>query len=153
MGSIFFTTMNKTALSYALGIFAAEKVMRIVPDGAHDWNKFIAPEELGNSIIKSNYQCITILSYFTVRFFSAYAVQYMYAKAYCTFYLNTNLFSDGFTVKLIHGMTLNPLSLKWKWISRTDINYAIHGIKSDPSHVKTAPEESDSDSSDSDSNK
>jgi len=42
-GSIFLTTINKTALSYALGIIAAEHILRLVSPGTHDWNKFISP--------------------------------------------------------------------------------------------------------------
>lgn len=45
-GSLFITTINKTNLSYALGIVAAEQLLRIVPSGTHDWEKFVSPEEL-----------------------------------------------------------------------------------------------------------
>ncbi|XP_052000253.1 ubiquinone biosynthesis O-methyltransferase, mitochondrial [Xyrauchen texanus] len=45
-GSLFITTINKTNLSYALGIVAAEELLRIVPSGTHDWEKFISPEDL-----------------------------------------------------------------------------------------------------------
>lgn len=45
-GSLFITTINKTNLSYALGIVVAEQLLRIVPNGTHDWEKFISPVEL-----------------------------------------------------------------------------------------------------------
>lgn len=45
-GSLFITTINKTKLSYALAIVVAEQLLRIVPRGTHDWEKFISPEEL-----------------------------------------------------------------------------------------------------------
>lgn len=45
-GSLFITTINKTNLSYALGIVVAEQLLRIVPSGTHDWDKFISPVEL-----------------------------------------------------------------------------------------------------------
>ncbi|XP_077433118.1 ubiquinone biosynthesis O-methyltransferase, mitochondrial [Vanacampus margaritifer] len=45
-GSLFITTINKTNLSYALAIVAAEQLLRIVPRGTHDWEKFISPVEL-----------------------------------------------------------------------------------------------------------
>lgn len=45
-GSLFITTINKTNLSFALGIVAAEQLLRIVPSGTHDWEKFITPVEL-----------------------------------------------------------------------------------------------------------
>ncbi|XP_038617118.1 ubiquinone biosynthesis O-methyltransferase, mitochondrial [Tachyglossus aculeatus] len=45
-GSLFITTMNKTPLSYVLGIVFAEQIAGIVPKGTHDWEKFVSPEEL-----------------------------------------------------------------------------------------------------------
>lgn len=45
-GSLFITTINKTNLSFALGIVVAEQLLRLVPRGTHDWEKFISPEEL-----------------------------------------------------------------------------------------------------------
>ncbi|XP_077454837.1 ubiquinone biosynthesis O-methyltransferase, mitochondrial isoform X2 [Stigmatopora argus] len=45
-GSLFITTINQTNLSYALAIVAAEQILRIVPRGTHEWEKFISPVEL-----------------------------------------------------------------------------------------------------------
>ncbi|TRY84628.1 hypothetical protein DNTS_001351 [Danionella cerebrum] len=45
-GSLFITTLNKTNLSYVFGIVTAEQLLRIVPSGTHDWEKFISPEDL-----------------------------------------------------------------------------------------------------------
>ncbi|XP_038568066.1 ubiquinone biosynthesis O-methyltransferase, mitochondrial [Micropterus salmoides] len=52
-GSLFITTINKTKLSYALGIVVAEQLLRIVPRGTHDWEKFISPVEL-ERLLESN---------------------------------------------------------------------------------------------------
>ncbi|XP_041844975.1 ubiquinone biosynthesis O-methyltransferase, mitochondrial isoform X2 [Melanotaenia boesemani] len=52
-GSLFITTINKTNLSYALAIVVAEQLLRIVPRGTHDWEKFITPEEL-ERLLESN---------------------------------------------------------------------------------------------------
>uniref|UniRef100_A0A3B4BG21 Ubiquinone biosynthesis O-methyltransferase, mitochondrial n=1 Tax=Periophthalmus magnuspinnatus TaxID=409849 RepID=A0A3B4BG21_9GOBI len=52
-GSLFITTLNKTNLSWLLGIVVAENVLRIVPQGTHDWEKFISPEELEH-LLESN---------------------------------------------------------------------------------------------------
>ena len=54
-GSIFFTTINKTALSYALGIIAAEQILRLVSPGTHDWNKFISPLDVQYILEKSKH--------------------------------------------------------------------------------------------------
>lgn len=45
-GLAVFSTLNRTPKSFALGIIAAEHVMRIVPRGTHDWKKFVRPSEL-----------------------------------------------------------------------------------------------------------
>ncbi|XP_073445615.1 ubiquinone biosynthesis O-methyltransferase, mitochondrial isoform X2 [Dendrobates tinctorius] len=52
-GSLFITTINKTKLSYFLGILLAEKVMSLVPEGTHDWDKFISPVE-SERLLESN---------------------------------------------------------------------------------------------------
>ncbi|KAH3729375.1 hypothetical protein DPMN_055343 [Dreissena polymorpha] len=53
-GSLFVTTMNKTLLSRTLAVFGAEKVFRIVPEGTHDWQKFVPPSDL-QSILEKNH--------------------------------------------------------------------------------------------------
>lgn len=45
-GIIIFSTLNRTAKSFALGIVAAEYILRWVPTGTHTWKKFIKPSEL-----------------------------------------------------------------------------------------------------------
>lgn len=44
-GSIFITTFNKTNLAWIGGIVFAEYLLKIIPEGTHDWNKFISPLE------------------------------------------------------------------------------------------------------------
>lgn len=45
-GTVIFSTLNRTPKSFALGILAAEYVMRIVPRGTHSWRRFQRPSEL-----------------------------------------------------------------------------------------------------------
>jgi 2-polyprenyl-6-hydroxyphenyl methylase/3-demethylubiquinone-9 3-methyltransferase len=45
-GLMICSTINRTARSYALAIVGAERVMRWLPRGTHDWSKFITPDEL-----------------------------------------------------------------------------------------------------------
>ncbi|UYV37439.1 bifunctional 2-polyprenyl-6-hydroxyphenol methylase/3-demethylubiquinol 3-O-methyltransferase UbiG [Rhodobacteraceae bacterium D3-12] len=40
------STINRNAKSYAMAIIGAEYVMRWLPKGTHEWNKFITPDEL-----------------------------------------------------------------------------------------------------------
>ncbi len=49
-GIIIFSTLNRTPKSFALGIVAAEYIMRWVPRGTHQWKKFIRPSELAKMI-------------------------------------------------------------------------------------------------------
>lgn len=45
-GKVFFSTLNKTAKSYLLSIVGAEKVLKLVPEGTHEFDKFIKPSHL-----------------------------------------------------------------------------------------------------------
>lgn len=45
-GLLFLSTLNKTWKSYMVGILGAEYILRWIPKGTHDWNKFLAPSEL-----------------------------------------------------------------------------------------------------------
>ena len=49
-GLMFFATFNRTWKSFALGIVAAECILRWVPRGTHRWEKFITPNELETTI-------------------------------------------------------------------------------------------------------
>lgn len=52
-GMVIFSSINRTSRSYALMIVAAEKMLRWVPAGTHDWNKFVKPAELAGAIRKT----------------------------------------------------------------------------------------------------
>ncbi len=45
-GLLFLSTLNRTLKSFALAIVGAEYVLRWVPPGTHQWEKFITPREL-----------------------------------------------------------------------------------------------------------
>lgn len=45
-GVMIVATLNRTPRAYALAIVGAEYVLRWLPRGTHDWNKFLKPEEL-----------------------------------------------------------------------------------------------------------
>ena len=45
-GLMFTATINRTLTSYVKAIVGAEYILRWLPIGTHDWNKFIKPEEL-----------------------------------------------------------------------------------------------------------
>ena len=47
-GLMFVATLNRTLKSYILAIIGAEYILRWLPIGTHEWNKFLTPEELTN---------------------------------------------------------------------------------------------------------
>jgi ubiquinone biosynthesis O-methyltransferase len=52
-GAVVLTTITRSALSYAGAIFAAEVLAGWVPQGTHDWSKFLRPEELQQCMHKA----------------------------------------------------------------------------------------------------
>ena len=51
-GIMFVATLNKTLKSYIFAIVGAEYVMRWLPIGTHDWDKFVRPKDLINNLKK-----------------------------------------------------------------------------------------------------
>lgn len=41
-----FTTLNRTTVSHVVAITLAERVFGLLPNGTHEWAKFVTPEEL-----------------------------------------------------------------------------------------------------------
>lgn len=59
-GIVVFSTLNRTARSYALGIVAAEYILGWVPRGTHTWRKFFKPSELSRMARKEGLGSINI---------------------------------------------------------------------------------------------
>ena len=53
-GIMFIATINKNLKSYAFAILGAEYILRWLPIGTHDWNKFLTPQDLENIAGKNN---------------------------------------------------------------------------------------------------
>ena len=45
-GMVFFSTINRNPKAYAMAILGAEYLLRMLPAGTHDYDKFIKPSEL-----------------------------------------------------------------------------------------------------------
>lgn len=45
-GQAFFSTINRNAKSYLFAIIGAEYILKLLPQGTHDWDKFIQPSEM-----------------------------------------------------------------------------------------------------------
>ena len=59
-GVMFVATINRTFESYVKAIVGAEYILRWLPIGTHDWNKFFKPEEINNKLEKLNLKRIDL---------------------------------------------------------------------------------------------
>ena len=51
---MFVATLNKTLKSYIFAIVGAEYILRWLPIGTHEWEKFLKPEELISMLEKND---------------------------------------------------------------------------------------------------
>ena len=59
-GLMFIATLNRTITSYIKAIIGAEYILRWLPIGTHDCNKFIRPEELEEKLSTENFKTIEV---------------------------------------------------------------------------------------------
>lgn len=71
-GLLIFSTPNRTPQSYAVLIVGAERILKSIPDGAHDWEKFVTPDELARALAAAGLavQHVTGLGYALSRGFA-----------------------------------------------------------------------------------
>jgi 2-polyprenyl-6-hydroxyphenyl methylase/3-demethylubiquinone-9 3-methyltransferase len=50
-GLMVVSTLNRNWKSFALAIVGAEYVLRWLPRGTHEWNKFVTPDELTKHLL------------------------------------------------------------------------------------------------------
>ena len=55
-GIMFVATLNKTLKSYIFAIVGAEYILRWLPIGTHEWEKFVKPEDLISILKKNNFK-------------------------------------------------------------------------------------------------
>lgn len=54
-GVLFLSTLNRTFMSYLKAILLAENILKWVPAGTHDWNRFLTPAEIASTLRESNF--------------------------------------------------------------------------------------------------
>ena len=114
-GFSFVTTINRTCASYLLAILGAEYVLRIVPEGTHTWNKFVAPNDLENILTKGiDYKC---------------SLSFLVSRSIFTRLSVCSEFLDKSFVKFQMGLHFNPLTKHWSWSGDTSVNYALNAQK------------------------
>lgn len=52
-GLMILSTINRTFKSFAYAIVAAEYVLRLLPRGTHQWERFLKPDEIDNAVARS----------------------------------------------------------------------------------------------------
>ena len=55
-GLMFVATINKTLKSYLFAIIGAEYVLRWLPIGTHEWERFVKPKDLIKELNKNNFE-------------------------------------------------------------------------------------------------
>ena len=59
-GLMFTATLNRSFMSFVKAIIGAEYLLRWLPIGTHDWNKFIKPEELEKFLSEEKFSTIDV---------------------------------------------------------------------------------------------
>jgi 2-polyprenyl-6-hydroxyphenyl methylase/3-demethylubiquinone-9 3-methyltransferase len=59
-GHVFFSTLNRTAKAYALAVLGAEYILRMLPRGTHDYEKFIPPAQLAQACRQAGLEILEI---------------------------------------------------------------------------------------------
>ena len=59
-GIMFTATLNRSLMSYLKAIIGAEYILRWLPIGTHDWNKFLKPEELQKLLQNEKFSTVDI---------------------------------------------------------------------------------------------
>ncbi len=59
-GGLVMATLNRTARSFALGIVAAEYVLRWLPRGTHSWSRFVRPSEAARALRRGGLETVDV---------------------------------------------------------------------------------------------
>ena len=59
-GLMFVATLNKTLKSYMFAIIGAEYILKWLPIGTHEWEKFVNPSDLENILKKNNLSLVKL---------------------------------------------------------------------------------------------
>lgn len=62
-GLVFIATINRNLKSLALAKIAVEYILRWLPQGTHDWKKFLKPSEINNIASKHNLELLSLTGF------------------------------------------------------------------------------------------
>jgi 2-polyprenyl-6-hydroxyphenyl methylase/3-demethylubiquinone-9 3-methyltransferase len=66
-GHVFFSTLNRNPKAYLFAIVGAEYVLRLLPKGTHDYDKFITPAELSQYVRSAGLDVKSMRAWATTR--------------------------------------------------------------------------------------
>ncbi|CAC9561159.1 3-demethylubiquinol 3-O-methyltransferase (EC 2.1.1.64) @ 2-polyprenyl-6-hydroxyphenyl methylase (EC 2.1.1.222) [uncultured Gammaproteobacteria bacterium] len=85
-GSLFFSTLNRNTKSYLFAIIGAEYILKLLPQGTHDWDKFIQPSEMDEWARHSNLTLKNIIGMTYNPFTKTYKLESDVSVNYLCFY-------------------------------------------------------------------
>ena len=59
-GNLFFSTINRNPISFLKLIVGAEEILKVLPRGTHEYQKFIKPSELAKAIREANLELLDL---------------------------------------------------------------------------------------------
>jgi 2-polyprenyl-6-hydroxyphenyl methylase/3-demethylubiquinone-9 3-methyltransferase len=59
-GLLLMSTLNRTLRSFGLAIVGAEYILRWLPKGTHQWEKFVTPDELERAVAGTGLRVIDV---------------------------------------------------------------------------------------------
>ena len=137
---MFVATLNKTLKSYLFAIIGAEYILRWLPIGTHEWEKFVKPQDLKNILKKNGIMFVatlnkTLKSYFFAIVGAEYILRWLpigtheWEKFLKPEELISILEKNDLNVERVHGMKFNLLTDKWNVDTDKSVNYIAKFIK------------------------
>ena len=59
-GLVILSTINRTWKSYAFAIVMGEYILRLLPRGAHQWRRFVRPDEISSSLERNLFRVVDV---------------------------------------------------------------------------------------------
>jgi 2-polyprenyl-6-hydroxyphenyl methylase/3-demethylubiquinone-9 3-methyltransferase len=85
-GAIFLSTLNRNTKSYLFAILGAEHILKLLPKGTHNWEKFIKPSEIDSFAREANLALKNIIGMTYNPFTKAYKLGADVSVNYMCFY-------------------------------------------------------------------
>ena len=137
---MFVATLNKTLKSYLFAILGAEYILRWLPSGTHEWEKFVKPDDLINILKKNGLMFVaTINKTFKSYMFAIVGAEYVlrwlpigtheWEKFVKPEELKKILTKNNLSLKKFDGMHFNIIKDEWSITKDLSVNYIAKFLK------------------------